>query len=141
MNIFFNKINVILLSLVLFSSCANSPKLKEKPPIALQDYVYEKFDNVEIIETVENPSEEDISYKLTLNQGTKLYFNKENKLLKAKSVTALPGILFPKKMYQYVLETYPFSVILEYKVLQNGYSIRLDNGMEVKFDTKNIEIK
>ena len=75
-------------------------------------------------------------YECHLNHGTQIDFYKKGKWKKVdcNDFKAVPDVLIPEVIKQYVNENFPESIITKIEKERYGYDIELSNDLELKFN-------
>ena len=76
-------------------------------------------------------------YKVMYQSGEKVEFDKKGNWKEFECKTsAVPTSLIPEQIKTKVKTTFPGAVILKLDRDRRGYSVKLNNGMEIEFDKK-----
>ena len=76
-------------------------------------------------------------YKVMYQSGEKVEFDKKGNWKEFECKTsAVPTALIPEQIKTKVKTTFPGAVILKLDRDRRGYSVKLNNGMEIEFDKK-----
>ncbi len=131
------KINVLVLTLacLMFStiSCANDKPIPvDKLPVPAKAFVEKHFQGKSIVYAEKDGRD----YECRLSDGTKVAFNKKGdwKNVDANDKTAVPAVLVPSAIMQYVASNFPGSIITKIEKERYGYDIELSNDLELKFN-------
>lgn len=76
-------------------------------------------------------------YKVMYQSGEKVEFDKKGNWKEFECKTsAVPSALIPEQIKAKVKTTFPGATILKLDRDRRGYSVKLNNGMEIEFDKK-----
>lgn len=78
-----------------------------------------------------------VKYEVKLNDGTELDFDKKGEWDKVDcKMTAVPAVLVPAVIAEYVKSCYPGALIVKFDKERYGSEVELSNGLELKFNKK-----
>ncbi len=133
-------ITVAAMLLFAFTASAyDKPVDFDSLPAAAKAFVTENFPGVKpLFASVEDDFIKP-DYELTLENGVKLDFFHDGALKSIECASGVSRTLIPSKILKYADSRYPGATIVEYEIGRKAYEIKLDNGLELKFN-KNFQL-
>ena len=121
--------------LLLFAGCEDHKIIPqtELPP-EVTSYISNNFKHTTIAQATQEREGLGKTYDIVLADGISLEFNGKNEITDIKSNRAIPDGVMPQKIRAYVNQTYPGSTIKQWQNEGNGQQVKLDNGIELKFN-------
>ncbi|MFI3239521.1 MAG: PepSY-like domain-containing protein [Bacteroidales bacterium] len=111
---------------------------KEELPKNAQQFINKHYAQEKI--SIATMEKEGISkeYKVILNDGTKVEFDKKGnwKNINSKRDGSVPKAIVPTEIAKYVESKFPKSKIVNIDKDKKGYEVELDNGVELEFNSK-----
>jgi len=127
----------LLIAVLCSTACARGkqPMAFAKLPQAIQDAVLAHFtaDQVQLA-TCEKTMPKHYEYELRIADGTKLEYNQNAQLVEISNKAGIQTAFVPEKVLTYITETFPNSVITEYKVSPLKQAVELNDDIELVFD-------
>ena len=127
----------LLVTVLCSMACARGkqPIAFTKLPQAIQDSVLAHFtaDQVQLA-TCEKTMPKHFEYELRIADGTKIEYNQNAQLMKVSNKAGIQTAYIPEKVLTYITETFPNSVITEYKVSPLKKAVELNDDIELVFD-------
>ena len=127
----------LLVTVLCSMACARGkqPIAFTKLPQAIQDSVLAHFtaDQVQLA-TCEKTMPKHFEYELRIADGTKIEYNQSAQLMKVSNKAGIQTAYIPEKVLTYITETFPNSVITEYKVSPMKKAVELNDDIELVFD-------
>lgn len=102
-------------------------------PTEIIEYATKHFPNHKILQTMVEMDGFIKTYQITLNDNTQLEFNRKKEIKEIDGQTALPNVVIPSKINEYVTKNFADQTITDWNLEDNGQKIKLHNGMELKF--------
>ena len=125
-----------LLSANFIASAGDKVIPYSQTPSSVKTYISTHFPNYKVLKV---ETDNDILYKeyeVFLSNGIKIEFDgKEKSIKNIGGQTKLPESIMSKKVRDYVKKNYSDNSIVEYNLENNGISVELSNGIELKFST------
>lgn len=139
------KIKIILLFVVyvlVFTSC-NKEKIVSSNdlPAISTNYINTHFSGQQIVQAVKERDDLKITYKVYLNNGTKLEFNKDGEIIEMESNEALPESVIHSSILSYVHSNYPVVFIKAWELDKTLQEVKLSNGLSLEFDRNGIFLR
>jgi len=78
----------------------------------------------------------DTSYEVVFTNGSKIEFNRKGNWTDIECRNGIPKEIIPIRIWEYIHEHHPGQNAIEMELDRGGYEIKLDNGLEMKFDKK-----
>lgn len=129
---------VILLGLVMFSyfSFAQKRVIKfEELPSNSMQFIKKHFSKSPVTSVIKDDEITDIDYKVILNDGTKISFDRNGEWDEIDSMNGkIPAALIPEKISSYVNANYKGFYITSIDKGFRKYKIELSNGLDLEFD-------
>lgn len=128
----------LLCLFVSASSCADDePIPADRLPAAAKAFVQANFPEAKIIYAEKDGN----SYECRLNDGIQIEFDKKGNWKKVDcNFTAVPAVLVPKPIQQYVATNFTGCVITKIEKERYGYDIELSNDIDLKFNYQGVLI-
>ncbi|HOO85686.1 MAG TPA: PepSY-like domain-containing protein [Prolixibacteraceae bacterium] len=120
-----------------FVSCEKETVLDDlNIPEEISDYVNTHFPDNKIIQIIKDVDELELTYDLTLEGSFSLEFNRKKQIISINGLNKLPDSVIPEKLLNYANNHYAEQHIVEWSLDNRDQEIKLDNGIELKFNTK-----
>jgi hypothetical protein len=131
------KVMLFALCMVLAATnvcLAKDKKVKpENLPAPVQQFVKNYFPSAKIVEVTQEA--DDLDFNLTLSNGTKLEFGKDNQWSEIANKKAnIPSKLIPSQIINYVKQKYPGTAITCIERSSLGYDISLSNNKQFQLN-------
>lgn len=128
--------------LIGITSCSKETKIENSNvPLAIKNYINEKFSNHSIITTIEDKDGFKTTYDVYLSNNLKLEFNKKYEIIEIDSDSALSSNVINPEIYNYVMTNYPNNFITDWELDGNRQKIGLYNDLDLIFDKNHQFIK
>ena len=130
---------VALLALTCsFTACANEQVITfDQIPEPAKDIVAAHFDAAQIAYVLLDKGLLDDEYDIRFNDGRTIEFNKTGELHKVDcKLTEVPSALVPEPVLSYIKANFPNAFITEWGKDDRGYKAELNNGLDLKFNSK-----
>ena len=125
---------VALVCMILspLTSCADDrPISPNQLPAAAQQFIAQIFPG----KTIAYAEKDSRSYEVSLNDGTKIDFDRKGVWDKVETyTTAVPAAIVPPAIAQYVAANFAGQVITKIDKERHGYDIELSGGADLKFN-------
>lgn len=109
----------------------DTPIPVEQLPAEAKSFVKTNFPGKKIVYAEKDRN----SYECRLDEGTKIEFNKKGTWKKVDCHhTALPAVIVPDAIKQYVTTNFPGCLITKIEKERYGYQIELSNDIDLKFN-------
>ncbi len=105
-------------------------------PASIQSYIKMHFNNVTVLQAEIDYEGLTKEYDIVLNDGTKLDFDRKNRIKSIKGKSKLPSSVIPVKIQTYVQGKYPDNHIVKWETERSHQSVELNNGLELEFNKK-----
>lgn len=132
---------VVLLVMCLVLAIANGCMAKDKKvkpenlPLPVRQFIKQIFPATSITAVTQEVDDKD--FNITLSNGTKLEFGKNNQWSEIYNRKAIiPSNLIPQKIVSYVNQKYPKAAIIRIERCSQGYDIDLNNRKHFQLNTK-----
>lgn len=132
-------LSIALLALTCtFTACANELLISyDQVPEPAKAIVAANFDATQIAYVTLDKGLFDDEYEVRFNDGRTIEFNKAGALLKVDGkLTEVPSALIPEPVLLYVKTNFPNAFITEWGKDDLGYKAELNNGLDLKFNSK-----
>ncbi|SEI74689.1 Putative beta-lactamase-inhibitor-like, PepSY-like [Dyadobacter koreensis] len=132
--------NLLTLALIVFVFCMSCDNDKDeivdetRLPTVAQEFVQTHFPAAKVNQVVRDKDNNEVDYDVTLDNGTRLAFDKDGNVEDIESRTKLPDSVIPAKVLEYVTENYPDHQIIEWEKDRTDQEVKLSNNLELKFD-------
>ena len=131
------QIIIIAILALAFVSCEKETVLDDlNIPEEISDYVNTHFPDNKIIQIIKDVDELELTYDLTLEGSFSLEFNRKKQIISINGLNKLPDSVIPEKLLNYANNHYAEQHIVEWSLDNRDQEIKLDNGIELKFNTK-----
>lgn len=123
---------------VLLSStfCIAQEEFFEKLPGPIQNYMQTYFPQQKVIKYKSEVTAETKKYKVFLDNGITVVFEDEPQPNLIFGTGALPDAVIPDKILSYVKGNFPNHFINRWQIRSINQTIQLDDGTNLKFDSK-----
>ena len=127
-------IATVVLSLLLVTGCDKEVLIPENEiPSEIRAYVSNHFPTTSI-SRVEKEQDETELYEITLANGVKLEFNKQNKIIDIDWNAKLPDSVIPSTILSYVNSNYSTNFIIGWELQSGNQEVQLNNDLVLVFD-------
>lgn len=131
------QIIIIAILTLAFASCEKETVLDDMNiPEEISNYVNTHFPDNKIIQVVKDVDELELSYDVILEDSLSMEFNRKKKIISINGLNKLPDSVIPEKLLNYANNHYAEQHIVEWSLDNRDQEIKLDNGIELKFNTK-----
>lgn len=134
------KIFVLLLgAVVTLSAFAGNDKPidPEKLPSRAREFITRHFPGADISLATVDRELFDTTYELFFTDGNKIEFDKKGQWKEINcKYSRIPDSALPKEIGRYMAAKHPGRYAKEIDRERNGYEVKLDNGLELKFDLR-----
>lgn len=133
---------VAVFSVGIFAAVADNDKLinKSQLPKPAQEFIDAHFAGVDLLYAKEDCNILLNSYEVRLANGVKVEFSSKGNWEEVDGgQSAVPAVIVPQPIKNYVEKNHPGERILVIEKNRNDYEIKLSNRLELKFD-KNFNI-
>jgi len=132
---------LVLVSLVLISNAAFAGKDKaittDQLPQAAQQLIKEYFANTEVSYAKMETDVFDKSYEVIFVNGCKIEFDKKGEWKDVDCKYAeVPAGIIPSKIQEFLTKRHSNAKVLEIDKDKRDYELKLNNGIELRFDLK-----
>lgn len=103
-------------------------------PATSISYINTHFAGQQILQAVKEVDDLKTTYKVYLNSGTKLVFNRNGEIFDIENNDALPSSVIPSSIQAYVTTNYPTLHIKEWELDKTTQEVKLSNGLSLVFD-------
>lgn len=130
------KMTFLLVALVLFLTSCDKEKVisPNDLPATSNNYVTTHFPSQKIVQAVKEVDDLKTTWKVYLDNGTKLEFNKSGDIIDIESNQELPDSVIPSAILNYVNTNYPSEFIKEWELDSTKQDVKLSNGLTLEFD-------
>ena len=127
------KVLVLLLSVMALNvyAFADKPVTFTQLPQKAQQFITKHFSGVQFLSATM-----DDDYEVYLANGTKVEFTLQGDWKEVKCTGGVPAAIVPAAISKYVKTNYANAAIVKIDKKYSGYEVELNNGLELKFDTK-----
>ncbi len=103
-------------------------------PEAINTFVQQSFPGAKITYTETDQEYGGLEYDVTLDNGTKIDFDRNNQWKKVECYKGVPAALVPQAISAYVKNNFQSAPIIKIDKNGIGYEIELANDIELRFD-------
>lgn len=130
------KLSTLLMAVVLFLTSCDKEKVVSPNdiPATSNNYVTTHFAGQKIVQAIKDVDDLRTTYKVYLDNGTKLEFNKSGDIIDIESNEKLPDSVIPSTILSYVNTNYSSTFIKEWELDSNRQEVKLSNGLTLEFD-------
>ena len=127
------KVLVLLLSVMALNvyAFADKPVTFAQLPLKAQQFITKHFSGVQFLSATM-----DDDYEVYLANGTKVEFTLQGDWKEVKCTGGVPAAIVPAAISKYVKTNFANAAIVKIDKKYSSYEVELNNGMELKFDTK-----
>lgn len=111
---------------------ADKPSTIDALPKTAQEFLNTYFAKDKVASVMLDESDGD--FKVRLESGAKIEFNKVGSWMEIEGLTSLPKGLVSSNIYDYVSHNYKKTKIVKIERDKNGFEIELADGRELEFD-------
>ena len=127
---------LFLTGLLVFFGITFGHAQKSELPEMVSAYVSQLFPN-EKIKTVEiDKGDNWEKFEIKMTEGTELSFDQNNQPTEIKCKSGIPAPALPLNIAGYITKNHSNIKIIEYEMDKEGHEVKLENGDELKFDSK-----
>jgi len=120
---------------LLFTACDKTRVVGEDDlPKEARLYVTQHFPSYEVLQVVKERDDLKTSYEVHLSEGYQLEFSKKGGIRSVEGINQLPDSVIPVAVLEYVGTNYPDNVIIDWELDDREQEVKLNNGLELKFD-------
>jgi len=98
---------------------------RQEPPKKIKSYIQQHFPEQSVKKA---------KYKVYLDKGVKIEFDKNYHPIEIDGKAGLPESVIPKKIMHYAKQNYPGKRIIEWEKKTHKQEVELENGIELEFD-------
>lgn len=129
------KILFVSLVVSLLTSCDKEKLIKaDDLPANSISYISTHFPSQQILQTVKDRDDLEITYKVYLEEGTRLEFNRKGEIIEMEGNRPLPDNTLPPLVLTYVESNYPEEKILGWEQEPTTQDVKLSGGVTLIFD-------
>ena len=128
--------------MLIFLLTAITLQAEEKPisidnlPVKAQQFITQYYPDVAVESTFIENRASLTQYEVRMANGDALQFNKAGQWTEIKCKKgSVPAALIPKRIYAYIVATYPEAKIKEFEHDDRLYEVRLNNQLELTFSS------
>ncbi len=126
-------IGTILFALILMTSCEKETVISEQDlPTELKTYISTHFSGTSIQRAVKEKDDAEL-YEVTLANGVKLEFNKNNEIIDIDWNAKLPDSVIPPNLLAYANTHYPTNYVIGWEIQGSNQEIQLNNNIALVF--------
>ncbi|MBR4381358.1 MAG: PepSY-like domain-containing protein [Bacteroidaceae bacterium] len=131
------RIGLMLVFMLTMCMSMMADKIKvitfDQLPVQAQTILKQHFaDKVPAVVTIEGKE-----YKVVYQSGEKAEFNKKGKWMEFDcNRSPVPTALIPEQIRTAVQQTFPSATIVKIERVRKNYEVKLNNGMEMKFNKR-----
>ena len=132
------RIAMFLISVAAFAAVASAedrPVTFDQLPAEAKAYILTNFSEEQISFATKDDDILLPDYTVMLMNGTKIEFSHCGNLKSVSSKNGISSDLIPAPIREYVSAHYPEAGYLEYEVNRRSFEVKLNNRMELKFNT------
>lgn len=129
-------LSLILLSFALVSASCEKEKIVSENdlPATSKNYITTHFPDQKIAQAIKEFDDLKKTYKVYLDNGVKLEFNRSGEIRKIEGNSKLPDSVIPSQILTYVTDNYPAEYIKKWELDDNRQEVELSNGLDLEFD-------
>ncbi|MBX3239454.1 MAG: PepSY-like domain-containing protein [Chitinophagaceae bacterium] len=129
-------LSLILLSFALVSASCEKEKIVSENdlPATGKNYITTHFPDQKIAQAIKEFDDLKKTYKVYLDNGVKLEFNRSGEIRKIEGNSKLPDSVIPSQILTYVTDNYPAEYIKKWELDDNRQEVELSNGLDLEFD-------
>lgn len=136
-----NNYLLIILSLLSVMACAGNDKITNDTdllPVSSRQFISDHFKDIPVSHIqIEKNLIRISSYDVILTDGTNVEFNRRGEWKEIKRHNLpIPQAIIPAVIQNHLKKTYPSNRVVAIDKDIRDYEIKLDNGLEMKFDLK-----
>ena len=105
-------------------------------PDEIQKFLNTHYQDKSVIKFKQNKDKDQMKYKITLSDNTKLKFDNNYKIVEIDSKGKVPESVVPIDILTYVKTNYPDNYITDWELENSNQHIELNNGVELEFNMK-----
>jgi hypothetical protein len=129
------QIIIIAILTLAFASCEKETVLDDMNiPEEISNYVNTHFPDNKIIQVVKDVDELELSYDVILEDSFSMEFNRKKQIISVKGISKLPDTVIPEILLSHAKNNYPEQIIIEWSLDDRKQEIKLNNGIELKFN-------
>lgn len=126
-------ISAILMVFILQSCDMENIVPEKKIPFEITNFLEKHFPEHEVLQVISMLDDLTKTYEVTLNDFSKLYFNRKKEVIYIKSPSQLPDSVLPTALLNWVDTYFPGHFIVGWELKDNKQQITIDDGTEVEF--------
>ena len=133
---------LFVLYVLVFTSCdkENIVSSNDLPAVSM-NYINTHFAGQQIVQAIKERDDLKITYKVYLNNGTKLEFNRDGEIIEMESNEALPESVIHSAILSYVHSNYSAVFIKAWELNKTLQEVKLSNGLTLEFDRNGIFLR
>lgn len=131
-------LSVLLLFMITVASAQDKAISFTKLPAKAQAFVKKHFSEKEVVKvSMDTEYLFKKEYELTLKSGSNIEFDADGVWKKVEmKKSAVPAILIPATISQYIHKSFPNTFVKEIKKNRNGYDVEISNGLDLEFSNE-----
>lgn len=129
---------MFIVAVLLFALAAiadDRPIPFKRLPDAAQKFINANFPEDKVLHALKDDDLIAPDYEVMMESGVKIDFNSSGKMESVSSPMGVPASIVPAQIHKYVKAHYPDAVIVEYDVDRYSHEIKLNNRMELEFNS------
>lgn len=128
----------VILAVALSIACTaeNRPVTVDQLPAPAKEFINANYPGAKVSYAFQDDDLIRPDYTVRLENGVEIVFNNDGSLEKISTVSGVPESLVPVQIRDYVKMYYQDVVIVEYEIGRKEYDVKLDNGLELTFDSR-----
>ena len=124
----------VLLSLIVLANCDREKIISAQDlPTEIKTFISTHFPNDSITLVKKEKGESEL-YEITLSNGFKLEFNKNNEIIDIDGNAKLPDSVIPPNILSYVNLNYPANYIMGWEIQLGNQEVQLNSNVELIFN-------
>ena len=128
--------SIFALVFSLVCTAENKPVLVEHLPAPAREFITVNYPGEKVSYAFKDDDLIRPDYTVRLENSVEIVFNNDGSLEKISSKTGVSEGVVPVQIKDYVKTYYQDAVIVEYEVGRKEYEVKLNNGLELTFDSK-----
>ena len=129
------RIFTLLLTVMVIGSCAlaaGGPVRKSQLPKPAQNFISDYWPRVDMLDAYREAG----NYEVTLDGGTTLLFDRKGNWIEIENAYGFPTHFLPDGIGEFIHRQYPDSYIARVKRNERGFTVTLNSGLELCYDTQ-----
>jgi len=132
----FSIVAILLCALTLSIFAATKPVAFQNVPELVQQAVLANFQQDQIQFITSKKEYRNYEYEFVLKDGTTLKYDAKAKFRRVKNKNGVKEVFLPENILQYVRQTFPNTVVTDYKKESYRQKVKLDDQMGLVFDKR-----